>query len=145
MMLNKCNMMLCIVSSLMFSPSSKRKLLNHNWGASKTEACSVEISHGCVCWRQESVLWQVVLKSAAFPWWVTRAACSVSCAYLLICWLTLMYNFLLFDHRILSKNIPFSRSLNFFLLSLQEVPKKYSSNYLFSCQQQFSCLFLYTW
>lgn len=117
-----------IFTSLIYSIFSKRKCLNHSGSAFETKACSVEISSGCVCWRQENLLWQGILKSSALPWWVTVQSLelpwSMSCLYLLIFWLKLMNSFLLFNHQISSKNILFSRFLHFLLLSLQEVPKK---------------------
>lgn len=108
----------------------------------------MEISSGCVCWRQESLLWQAILKNSALPWWVTVQSLelpwSMSCAYLLIFWLTLMNSFILFNHRILSKNIPFSRFLQFLLLSLQEVPKKiFQQSVLFLSTAIFMFIFVY--
>jgi len=136
-------------SFLIYCLSSKRQYLNHSGGARETKACSMEISSGCVRWRQENFLWQAILKSATLPWWVTvqpqELPWSMSCAYLLIFWLTLMNNFLLFNHRILSKNSPFSRFLHFFFFHYTNFQKKCSSNQLFSCQQQFPCLFSYIW
>ena len=88
----------------------------------------MEISSGRVCWRQENFLWQAILKSATLPWWVTvqplELPCSMSCAYLLIFWLTLMNNFL--------------------LLSLQEVPQKmFQQSALFLSTSIFMFIFVH--
>jgi hypothetical protein len=70
---------------MIFCFYSERQCFNYNWSALETKTCPVEVPSWCVCWREESVLWQSFLEDTALSWWVVKQLVAADTQCVCVC------------------------------------------------------------